>query len=168
VHKFLSLVRKTDTSARKKNNCAPVTDFMQMNEQLSGMLPNAARLIELQKACRQILPDHFATSQVLQLEKNRLSIGASSQGVAAKLRQKLPLLKNRLEEAGWVVDNIRIKVKLRQQTRQTDYPEKKPLSAGTVNELEKLENSLAESGSHPALIKAVHTMINRHKNPGKE
>lgn len=127
------------------------------------MLPNASRLMSLQKACEDTLTGYFGACEVLQLEKNQLTIGVPSQAGAARLRQKLPQLQRGLEDAGWPVESIRVKVKLKRQERPQYTPQKKPLPAEAVAELEKLENHLAQSGTDPALAEALHTMINRHR-----
>ncbi len=130
------------------------------------MLPNASRLISLQKACEDILAGYFSSCEVLQLEKEQLTIGAPSQASAARLRQKLPQLQKQLESAGWPVAAVRVKVKLKRQIRSQSVFEKKPLPYEAVAELEKLEAWLSQSGTHPALAEAVHTMMKRHrKNP---
>lgn len=130
------------------------------------MLPNASRLISLQKACEAILSGYFSACEVLQLEKEQLTIGAPSQAAAARLRQKLPQLQSQLENAGWPVATVRVKVKLKQQPRMQDTPQKKPLPSEAVAELEKLDAGLTQSGTHPALAEAVQAMMKRHrKNP---
>ncbi|MDL2283687.1 flagellar hook-length control protein FliK [Oxalobacter sp. OttesenSCG-928-P03] len=164
MHKFLSsILNPSGKTSGKKGVCAPVTDFLQMHDSISGMLPNATRLIALQKACEQILPDHFMACEVLQLEKKRLTVGVPSQAAAARLRQKLPLLQTGLDNAGWPVEGIRVKVKLKKPAWQPEQPEKKPLPDEALDELEKLQTQLAQSGTHPALMEAVHAMMTRHR-----
>jgi len=168
MHKFLSsILNPTATDAGRKNTCAPVSTFLQMHDKVSGMLPNANRLIALQKACEDILPEHFAACDVLQMEKALLTIGAPSQAAAARLRQKLPQLKSGLEKTGWSLDSIRIKVRLKRQNRPKETPQKKTLPSEAVLELEKLEAWLTQSGTHPALEKAVRTMMERHQKEKK-
>ena len=134
-----------------------------MHDRIAGMLPNVARLTALQKTCKQILPEYFTTGEVLQLEKGQLIIGLPNQATAAKLRQKLPLLQTGLENAGWPVETIRVKVKLKKRIWQPQTPQKEPLPPAVVEELEKLEMHLAQSGTHPSLMEAVHTMLKRHQ-----
>jgi hypothetical protein len=147
--------------------CATVADYLRRHDQLAGMLPNASRLMALQEACAGILPEHFAFADVMQLEKERLTIGVTNQATAARIRQKLPLLKAGLEKTGWPVKSIRIKVRLKTQVNLPAAPQKQPLSAETIEELEKLDAHLTLSGTHPALRDAVHAMMERHrKNAG--
>lgn len=147
----------------KKNTCATVTDFLHRHDRISGLLPNADRLVSLQRTCETLLPEYFLACEVLQLEKARLTIGVPGQAAAARLRQKLPQLQSGLESAGWPVEHIRVKVKLKKPLRQTTVPQKKPLSSEALAELEKLEVSLAQAGTHPALAEAIQTMMNRHR-----
>lgn len=160
---LLSTLNPARSTMGRKNNCASVTDFLQMHDRIASMLPNATRLIALQKACEQILPEHFSACEVLQLEKEQLTIGVSSQATAARLRQKLPLLQTGLDHAGWPIGTIRVKVKLKRKTRLPETLHKKPLSSEAIRELEKLEDYLTQSGTHPALMEAVHTMMKRHR-----
>ena len=134
-----------------------------MHDRLSGMLPNVARLTALQKACEQLLPEHFTFSEILQLEKSQLTIGVPNQATAAKLRQKLPLLQTELESAGWPVETIRVKVKLKKRIQVPQTPQKEPLPPTVIEELGKLEMHLAQSGTHPSLMDAIHTMLKRHQ-----
>lgn len=134
-----------------------------MHDRISGILPNATRLIALQKECEQTLPEHFTGCEVLQLEKDRLTVGVPSQATAARLRQKLPLLQTGLENAGWPIKTIQVKVKLKKTIRQTERPPKKPLPSSVVEELGKLETYLTQSGTDPALMEAINAMMKRHQ-----
>ncbi len=86
-------------------------EFLQQGK-ISGVLPHVTRLIELRKVCESILPDQFAHSKILQFTNGQLTIGVPSQAIAARLRQKLPLLQSSLQNQGWNIENIRVKVKL--------------------------------------------------------
>ena len=168
MHEFLAdILKRKPAHSRRNGNCAPAASFLQADENISGMLPNASRLIALQNDCLEILPEYFAACEVMKLEKERLVIGVPSQAAAARLRQKLPLLQARLENAGWQLREIRLKVRLKNRGNPVFQPEKKPLPEKALEELGKLEVFLADAGSHPALIDAVHAMMKRHgKNTG--
>lgn len=88
-------------------------DFLQQGK-LSGILPHVTRLIELRKACEAILPEHFTYSRILQFTNGQLTLGVPNQATAARLRQKLPLLQSSLQNEGWIIEKIRVKVKLNQ------------------------------------------------------
>lgn len=146
----------------KKTHCAPVADFLQTHDRLSGMLPHAARLMAIRQACETALPAWF-TGDILQFEKGRLTVGVPSQAVAARLRQKTPLLQAALQDAGWPVEAIRIKVRLKNDPWQVAPAPKKPLPAGAVTELARLADWLKDAGTHPALTEAVAAMLARHQ-----
>ena len=138
------------------------TDFLQMNEHIAALIPNAARLIALQQSCEKILPGHFAFSEVLQLEKNRLTVGVPNQATAAKLRQRLPELQAGLEKAGWTVENIRVKVRIKPKTTPGPILQKRVLSPVAVKELEKLKVRLAGTDEKSSLADAINATLDHH------
>lgn len=146
----------------KKAHCAPAADFLQKHDSLSAMLPHAARLMAIRQTCETALPAWFA-GDILQFEKGRLTVGVSSQAVAARLRQKTPLLQGALQDAGWPVQAIRIKVRLKNDPWQPAPAPKKPLPTGAVAELARLSATLTETGTHPALTEALAAMLARHR-----
>lgn len=150
-------------SAEKRGHCASATDFLQQHEQISGLLPNVARLIALQKLCEEAMPEHFSACHVVQLEQEKLTIGAPSQASAARLRQKLPLLQTVLENAGWPLKSIRIKVKLKRREPPPPVWQRQPPAANAIEELEKLEAYLEQGSAHPALMDAVSTILKKHR-----
>lgn len=168
MHKFLSSILKNHNNVRhKKNTCASVTDFLKQHDSMSGMLPNAERIVTLQKNCEQILPEYFSACKVLQLNDEKLTISVPNQATAARLRQKLAFLQTGLEKSGWPVKTVRVKVKPREKSHVVAATQKEPLSQQAVEELAKLEEQLTKSGTDPVLMNALQTMMKRHqKNPG--
>ncbi|MCM1128667.1 MAG: DciA family protein [Alistipes senegalensis] len=148
---------------KKQAHCAPVADFLQQHDRLAGMLPHAARLMAIGQACQAALPAWFSAVEILQLGKGRLTIGVTSQAAAARLRQKTPFLQTALQQAGWPVETIRIKVRLKNSPWQPVPAPKKPLSEGAISELDKLSSWLKEAGTNPALKEAVCAMLARHR-----
>ena len=137
-------------------------DFLLMNERIAGLIPNASRLIALQKTCENILPNHFAHSEVSGLDKDRLTISVPSQAMAAKLRQRLPELQSGLEHAGWTVEGIRVKVKIRAKTRAAPTPQKRVLSPHALSELDRLKTRLEDKGTKSALADAIDGTLKHH------
>jgi len=134
-----------------------------MNERIAGLIPNATRLISLQKTCEKILPGHFAFSEVLQLDKNRLTVGVPNQATAAKLRQKLPELQTGLANAGWPVESIRVRVRIKAKTPPRPVPQKRELPRAAIDELEKLKIRLGDKGEQSPLADAIHTTLDLHR-----
>lgn len=150
-------------SMSKKANCAPAAEFLQKNDRLAGILPHASRLAAIRKACQAALPALFSTGDILQFEKGRLTVGVSSQAIAARLRQQTPFLQAALQQAGWPVESIRIKVRLKNTPWQPAPSTKKPLPDKAVNELDRLSAWLKKAGTDPALTEAVCAMLARHQ-----
>lgn len=136
-------------------------EFLQKDDKLSGMLTYASRLMDIRQACEAALPAWFI-GDILQFEKGRLTIGVPSQALAARLRQKTPFLQAALQQAGWPVESIRIKVKLRNDPWQPKPAPKKTLPDVAIVELTKLSSWLKEAGN-PALAKAIDAMLARHQ-----
>lgn len=147
----------------KKANCAPAAEFLQQNDRLAGLLPHALSLAAIRDTCQAALPTLFSTGDILQFEKGRLTIGVPSQAIAARLRQKTPFLQTALQQAGWPVEAIRIKVRLNNIPWQPALSPKKPLPAGAITALAKLSAWLKEAGTDPALTEAVCAMLARHQ-----
>ncbi|MCM1511800.1 MAG: flagellar hook-length control protein FliK [Oxalobacter formigenes] len=148
---------------KKQAHCAPAADFLQQHDRLAGILPHAARLIAIRQACQAALPAWFPFGEIIQLEKGRLTIGITSQAAAARLRQKTPFLQTALQQAGWPVEAIRIKVKLKNAPLQPAPAPKKTLTEKAMTELAKLSSWLDKAGTNPALKKAVCAMLARHR-----
>jgi hypothetical protein len=72
--------------------CPAAADFLRDDGKMAGVLPTAARLIALQKSCKQNLPQLFGTCEVLRLEDGLLTVSAPNAAAASRLKQTLPLL----------------------------------------------------------------------------
>ena len=89
----------------------PVIEFLQRHDAAGGLLPTAQRALALQGDLQALLPaplrDRCAVSA---FDAETITLGVSSAGMAAKLRQTLPRLQDGLVERGWKVNAIRIRV----------------------------------------------------------
>lgn len=88
-----------------------VIDFLQRHEGAAGLLPTAERILRLRDDLRLLLPAALRdTCEVSGFDADVVIVRVSSAGLAAKLRQTLPRLRDGLIERGWQVSAIRARV----------------------------------------------------------
>jgi len=97
---------------KSSKSASAATDFLRMNERMATLLPAVARLAALQEECSAVLPALFDACTVLRFDADQLIIGAPNAALAARLKQQLPKLQDRLLQRGWQVNAIRIKVQV--------------------------------------------------------
>lgn len=129
---------------------------------MAAILPTAARLIALQKDCRQALPQLFENCAVLKLEESMLTLSAPNAAAAARLKQKLPGLQEKLIQAGWRIEAIRVKVQMKAAPAEAT-PQKKVMPAQALSSLARLHEQIAQSGNRE-LTDAIGAMLARHKS----
>lgn len=158
---------KSPSSSRAKpahaqSVCRVAADFLRADDKMSGVLPTAARLIALQKDCKKMLPQLFEACAVMRLEEGRLMLSAPNSAVAARIKQTLPLLQEKLSNAGWQIDAIRVKVQVGRSQKQSPEPVQNSLSPQALSAFSKLRDQLASS-SNQTLKEALGEMVSRHE-----
>jgi hypothetical protein len=144
----------------KTEGFAAVTDFLPRHEKLSGILPTLNRLLALQAACEQILPAPLASCRVARLDEKKLTLSAPNAAVAARIRQKLPVLRAELEKRGWHIAQIRVRVKLPAAMPAPAPPEgRPPLSPNALSALDALREYLGGQGNNPEMAQVVSRII---------
>lgn len=141
---------------------SPATDFLRTDGRMATLLPTAARLIALQKDCRQALPQLFENCDVLKLEESTLTLSAPNAAAAARLKQKLPGLQEKLIQAGWRIESIRLKVQMKIRPTEA-IPQRKAMTAQALSSLEHLHEQIARSGNLE-LTNAIGAILARHKS----
>lgn len=91
-----------------------------------------------------------------------LTLGAPNAAVAARLKQKLPSLQERLAQSGWGIDAMRVKVQMKPPSIDAPVPRKKSLSRQAVSSLTELQQQIAGTGNSE-LAEALASMIAHHK-----
>jgi hypothetical protein len=140
-----------------------VTDFLQKHDKLGTLLPTLERLGALEKACATALPAIFDTCSVLNLEAGQLALAAPNAALASKLKQQLPKLQNFLQQHGWQVNAIRIKVQVGKIHEKSITSKQIALSNRALTAFAALENSLEPSNRNASLKAALQAMLNRHR-----
>lgn len=105
-----------NTSTRRQ----PTPDalsWLNASQHGASLVVTAQRMLALQNNVQQLLPEHLATTcQVLKWQDGSLLVGIPSAAHSAKLRQVVPRLVQGLQQAGWQVNEIRVKVQARRDT----------------------------------------------------
>lgn len=119
----------------------------------------AKQLMEIGKDCNRILPAWFSNCHILKLENETLYIGVPNQAVAARIRQKIPFLQNKLEQKGWSVRTIRLKVRFLPPLPEEKPARKKQLSQKAYEAFSELYKQLKQNETSSPLTKAVHQLL---------
>lgn len=129
---------------------------------MASLLPTAMRFTALQKDCAAILPEMFASCEVLQFESDKLTLSVPSAALAARLKQTLPRLVGGLAKRGWQISSVKLKVQVRQARPAIVREKQIALPGKALDAFAKLENSLEEKPHNDALRRALRSLMQRH------
>ncbi|MBI3284058.1 MAG: DUF721 domain-containing protein [Burkholderiales bacterium] len=151
---------------RKPPGATGIAAFLSSNDKISPLLPTLRRNAKLQKDCGAILPPIFASCEVMQLAEGQLTLSAPNAALATKLKQQCPKLQENLQERGWQINAIRIKVQVR-RTVEKAAPEKQlALPGRALQAFDTLEHTLEDTPQNAALRAALQRLVRRHQGPG--
>lgn len=140
-----------------------VAEFLGAHDKLGALLPAVTRMAQLQKECAKQLPAMFDACDVLQFASGQLVLAVPNAALAAKLKQQLPKLQDRLCRLGWQVSAIRLKVQAGRPPEKPVAPKQLILSAAALPALAALEEQLEDSPRNAALKAALAAMVRRHQ-----
>lgn len=154
--------RPRPTSAqRAARSTKEASVFLQSNTAMAALLPALARMGSLQKACAANLPPMFDACQILNFEAGQLVMSTPNAALAARLKQQLPRLQERLQNDGWQVNSIRIKVQVG-RTEPPPAPKRVlELPENAVSSFAELSQALEDSPRNEALRNAIDAMVRR-------
>jgi hypothetical protein len=147
---------------KKLANASEASSFLQQSDKLSPLLPTIKRNISLQKECGIALPPMFDTCEVLNLADDQLVISTPNASIASKLKQQLPKLQAHLQQRGWQINAIKIKVQVKKTVEKEKPVKQAILSAGAVTAFSQLENSLDATPLNADLRAALERLIRRN------
>jgi hypothetical protein len=142
------------------------TEFLRSNDRLASLLPAAMRMASLQQDCAAALPAMFNNCDVLSYQDAVLVLATPSSAIAARLKQQLPKLQATLQQRGWQVESVRVKV---QVTRAfvPEPPKQNPdLPPNAVRAFEELGDALAETPQNAQLIAAIRSLAAKRRAQG--
>ena len=148
---------------RDRRTAFGATDFLRGSDKLAAMLPAAMRAGNLQKDVRLILPPMYAHCEVLSLQEGTLSLAVPSSAVAAKLKQQLPKLQGALQQRGWHIDEIKLKVQVTRSIAPVVHTHQLILPSTALSAFEALGDALPKTKANATLIAAVKAMAARQR-----
>ena len=139
------------------------TAFLKRNDKMAALLPAAMRMASLQSDCARALPPMFGNCDVLSFEDARLVLATPSSAVAAKLKQQLPKLMAALQQRGWQVVDIKLKVQVTRSIAPVVHTHQLVLPVSAKSAFEQLAEALAPTEQNATLIAAVKAMAARRR-----
>lgn len=130
---------------------------------MASLLSTVERLVSLERDCKEVLPNGFATSRVLHLEAGDLLLAVPNAAYAAKMKQQLPKLKDGLEKRGWQVNAIRLKVQAAGVVEQERPQKTLALPPQATAAFSELDQNLEKNAGNAALRQALHNLLARHQ-----
>ncbi|NVD99154.1 DciA family protein [Massilia sp. BJB1822] len=152
-----------DTFKRSRRP-AEATDFLRRNDRLAALLPAAERMGALQADCAAALPAAFKLSEILACEDGQLLLSVPNAAVAAKLKQQLPKLQEALQQKGWQINNIRLRVQMMKSAQPLPVERRQlALPDSAVHSFDQLSKELEETAQNRPLIAALRAMVARRR-----
>jgi len=155
--------RRGPSAAQLRRKPRDATDFLRTDNALATLMPAINRMAALQKSCAEILPAIFKSCDVMNFEAGQLVLSMPNAALAAKLKQQLPKLQDRLLKDGWQVNAIRIKVQVGKSyvvpppvRRQLVLPKL------AVSAFAELSEALEDTPGNQALKAALRDMVRRN------
>ncbi|WP_229751146.1 DciA family protein [Undibacterium terreum] len=148
---------------RKLNVTSGAADFLRANDKIAPLLPTVRRNASLQKDCGAILPAMFDACDVLQLAEGQLTLSTPNAALASRLKQQLPKLQDALQQRGWQINAIRIKVQVRRIVERSAPAKQALLSNQALRAFDNLGSSLEDTPQNAALIAALQNLVKRHQ-----
>jgi hypothetical protein len=150
-------------SNRSTRTALDAADYLRGHDRIAALLPTIARLNALQKECATVLPNLFTSCFVLQCEADELVLSTPNAAVAARLKQKLPYLRDALEQHGWQVKTIRLKVQVAKSVEKSRPSRRSEMPPQAVEAFSGLKEQLEQSRGNDKLRSAVEAMLARHR-----
>jgi hypothetical protein len=139
------------------------TDFLRANARMASLLPTAMRMGKLQKDCADALPPMFGNCDVLSFQDTALVLAVPSSAVAARLKQQLPKLQATLQQRGWGVESVKLKVQVARAMPPQEQMRTLALPPTAVDAFEQLGEALEDTPQNAKLIAAIKSMAAKRR-----
>ncbi len=128
---------------------------------MASLLPSITRMATLQRDCAAALPSMFSSCGVLQFEAGQLVLSTPNAALASKLKQQLPKLTAALQQCGWQVSAIRLKVQVGAPVDNFQPAKKLSLPDKAISALAELETTLEHTPRNAELLNAINRLVMR-------
>src|SRR5450830_1629493 len=136
------------------------SDFLRANDKLAPLLPAIQRNLALQKDCETILSSLFEYCEVMQVADGELVLGAANAAIATKLKQQCPKLQ--LQQRGWQINAIRIKVQVKRVIEKPLPVKHLSIPKTALQALSNLEKNIENNAQNADLRAALMRLLQRH------
>jgi hypothetical protein len=137
---------------------------LRSHDKLAALLPTIARMAALQKDCAAALPAMFTHCAVLQFAADQMVLSAPNAALAARLKQQLPKLQDELQQRGWQVNAIRLKVQVSNISVKSIVPRQLTLPSQAISAFAELSEALDDTPRNKTLKDALGSMMQRHRS----
>ena len=149
------------TSARYAPTSKGVADFLRGHDKMASLLPSITRMAALQRDCAAALPPMFSACGVLQFDAAQLVLSTPNAALASKLNQQLPKLIGALQQVGWQISAIRLKVQVGGPTESALPAKQLRLPDRAISALAQLETTLDATPRNADLLSAINRLVSR-------
>jgi hypothetical protein len=148
---------------RNKQTSLGATDFLRANDRMAALLPTAMRMASLQSDCAAVLPAMFTNCDVLSFQDGVLVLAVPSSAVAARLKQQLPKLQASLQQRGWQLESMRLKVQVTRALPTQVEMRTLELPPTAVDAFAELGDALPGTPQNEKLIAAIRSLAAKRK-----
>lgn len=137
-------------------------DWVSLDTHGANILATAQNLLDAEQEARRVLPPGLASvCRVARIDKQSMTLAVPSAAYASKLRQLVPRIKTRINEAGWNVNEITVRVQGALVHRPAPPFQKtaEPLGSVALNAFSELRDAV-EPGP---LSDAIQQLLRRHR-----
>jgi len=138
------------------------SDFLRANDKIAPLLPAIQRNLALQRDCEAILSSLFELCEVMQLADGQLVLGAANAAIATKLKQQCPKLQLQLQQRGWQINAIRIKVQVKRVIEKPLPIKQLSIPKTALEALSALEKNIEKTAQNADLRAALSRLLTRH------
>lgn len=137
-------------------------DWVSHDARGASILATAKNLLDAEQEARRVLPLGIAAvCRVARIENQRMTLAVPSAAYASKLRQMVPRIVARLNEAGWNINEITVRVQgaLVQSPTPKFQKTAEPLGPVALDAFSRLRDAV-EPGP---LSDAIQQLLQRHR-----
>lgn len=139
-------------------------EFLRSHDKMAALLPSITRMATLQKDCAEALPAMFIHCAVLQFDTEQLTLSVPNAALATRLKQQLPKLQEGLQQRGWQINSIRLKVQVSKIVVNTTSLRQLTLPTQAISAFSELGASLEDSPRNQALKTALTSLLQRRRD----
>lgn len=148
---------------RNRQTSLGVNEFLRANDRMASLLPTAQRMARLQHDCAAVLPAMFEQCDVLSFQEGVLTLAVPGSAIAARLKQQVLKLQTALQQRGWQVESVKVKVQVTRAQPEQVQMRTLELPPTAVQAFEALGDALPDNAQNATLIAAIRSLAAKRK-----